>query len=249
MRTADIEVFSDFTCPWCYIAKRRLEVALRYLSADVRARIVWRPFNLGRETARTALEQPGTVRFLTALGAGEGIDFAFNRITRVPDTVGAHRLVCLASSDGRPGELVDGLVERLYRAHWSEGRDIESLGTLAALAGEAGMDAVPIRALLASAAGVAEVQSGLQRAAELGIDAIPFMLINDRVGVSGTRNSQYLAEAIQGASWFGKGGQQACDSNSGVTATSPTRSVSTSSAGSSSRSIGSLYVSTVSSSA
>jgi predicted DsbA family dithiol-disulfide isomerase len=246
MRTANIDVFSDFICPWCYIGKRRLEVALRYLSADVRARVRWQPFALDRAAAQAALGQPGTARFVTAVGGGEGIEFAFDRITRIPDTAHAHRLVRLASSDGASGESVDDLVERLYRAFWYEGRDIESLDTLAALAGEAGMDARRVGALLASAAGVAETQAARRRADELGIEAIPFMVINDRVGVRGTRSSQDLATAIQGASWFGKGGQQSCDSNSGVTATYPMRSGSTSSAASSSPSIGSLHVSTAS---
>jgi predicted DsbA family dithiol-disulfide isomerase len=246
MRTANIDVFSDFICPWCYIGKRRLEVALRYLSTDVRARVRWQPFALDRGTARGALEQAGTTRFLTALGAGEGIDFAFDRVTRVPDTANAHRLVWLASSHGGPGKLADAVVERLYRAFWCEGQDIGSLDTLAALAGEAGMDARRIGALLASAAGVAEMQPARRRGDELGIEAIPFILINDRVGVRGTRSSQDLAAAIQGASWFGKGGQQSCDSHSGVPATYPMRSGSTSSAASSSPSIGSLHVSTAS---
>lgn len=69
------------------------------------------------------------------------------------------------------------------------------------------MDARRVGALLASAAGVAGTQAGLRRASELGVETIPFMLINDRVGVRGSRSSQHLAEAIQGASWFGKGGQ------------------------------------------
>ena len=202
MRRADIEMFADFTCPWCYITTRRLHAAIRALPADVRAPVFWRPFAVDAGASRKALDQTSR-DFLTALGATEGIEFALERIAGVPDTFDAHRLVwCAARNVQRPG-IVDDLVERIYRAHWSEGRDIGSRTTLATLAAESGLDARRVAKLLAGDDGVVEVHALLRRAPDLGIETVPFMLINSIVGVRGSRSIAELRETIEGASWFG----------------------------------------------
>jgi predicted DsbA family dithiol-disulfide isomerase len=195
MRQADIEVFSDFTCPWCYLTKRRVEAAIRALPADVNADVFWRPFLLQTGSHSDA--------FLTALGAREGIAFAFDRIAGQPDTLDAHRLVWLAERDGMRAEIIAALVDGIYRAHLSEGRDIGSRSTLAAIAAESGLNAQRAERWLAGQAGVTEVRALRRRASDLGIETVPFLLINGAVGVRGARSVSHLREMIEGGSWFG----------------------------------------------
>lgn len=210
MRKADIEVFSDFTCPWCYITTRRMHLAIKELPADMPVEVFWRPLFLDRALAASAVDHEDARRFLTAIGAVEGVEFAFDRINRVPDTFDAHRLVWLAARDGQPAELVADLVERIYRAHFSEGRDIESRTTLAELAGEAGLDAARTAEQLAGPDGNIDVRVLGRRAGDLGIDTPPFLLINNMVGVRGSRSIASLREKIEGGSWFGvRRGQRA----------------------------------------
>lgn len=201
MRTADIEVFGDFVCPWCYIVKRRLRAALRYVAPGIRGRLLWRGLPIGRSAAEKALAHPDTRRFLIGVGAAEGIEFALDRIARVPDTAAALSLVSHVRDHEHGDEMIDQLVERIYRALWSEGSDIESRATVLELANAVGVNS---RLLAAWSAGPPHTAdwTGQQRAAALGIDSIPFVLINDRVGVRGARSTRHLAEAIQGASWF-----------------------------------------------
>jgi predicted DsbA family dithiol-disulfide isomerase len=202
-RTADIEVFTDFACPWCYITIRRLHTALQGLPDDVRAEISWRPFPLDRETAQAALTSEENQRFLATIGPGEGIRFAFDRLAAVPHTFEAHRLVWLAARDGLRGEVVADLVDRIYRAYFAEGRDIGNRAALTALTREAGLDAVRVAEQLASPAGVLEVRALGRRALALGIETPPFLLINNTLGIRGTRSSAFLREKIAGGSWFG----------------------------------------------
>ena len=203
MRRADIEMFADFTCPWCYITTRRLHAAILALPADVCAPVFWRPFAVDAEASRNALDQTSSRDFLAALGATEGIEFALEQINGVPDTLDAHRLVWYTARNvQRPG-IVDDVVERIYRAHWSEGRNIGSRTTLATLAAESGLDARRVAKLLAGDEGGVEVRALLRRAPDLGIETVPFMLINSIVGVRGSRSIADLREAIEGASWFG----------------------------------------------
>jgi predicted DsbA family dithiol-disulfide isomerase len=84
----------------------------------------------------------------------------------------------------------------------SEGRDIGSRSTLAAIAAESGLDAQRAERWLAGQEGVNEVRVLRRRASELGIDTVPFLLINGAVGVRGSRSTSHLLENIAGASWF-----------------------------------------------
>lgn len=203
MRKADIEVFSDFTCPWCYITTRRMHSVIQGLPADVAVEVFWRPLFLDAASAASTVDHDGARRFLTAIGAAEGVEFAFDRINGVPDTLDAHRQVWLAARDGQPAERVADLVERIYRAHFSEGRDIGNRTTLAQLAGEAGLDAARTAAQLAGLDGQIEVRALGRRAGDLGIETPPFLLINNIVGVRGSRSIATLREKIEGGSWFG----------------------------------------------
>ncbi len=201
VRTADIEVFGDLACPWCYVVKRRLQTALRFVAPGIRGRLLWRGLPIGRSSAEKALAHPDTRRFLTDVGAAEGIEFALDRIARVPDTAAALSLVSHVRDHEHGNEMIDQLVERIYSAFWSEGRDIESAATLLDLANSVGVNSRLLAAWSAGSPHTAD-WTGQQRAAARGIDSIPFVLINDRVGVRGTRSTRHLAEAIQGASWF-----------------------------------------------
>ena len=125
-REIQIEIASDVVCPWCYIGKRRLEKALALLDGEVKANIVWLPFQLnpgipdeGLQRAEYRKQKFGSVergRELDARvaseGAGEGIAFAFDRIERTPNTRAAHQLIELAQSQGKG----QGVVDALFRA-------------------------------------------------------------------------------------------------------------------------------------
>src|SRR5262245_61026807 len=129
-----VDVISDVICPWCYIGKRRLEKAVAAVDGPVKVR--WLPFQLNpampkegvsRREYRTrkfgswerSLELDARV---VAVGEAEGIRFAFDRIERTPNTLDAHRLIGLAEKQGVQGAVV----EALFRAYFTEGRDISN---------------------------------------------------------------------------------------------------------------------------
>ena len=108
-----IEIYSDVVCPWCYIGKRRLEGALNQLgqsSVQRRHRVTWRPFELNPTMPRSGMDRQvyldakfgGSEALrsmqdrVAAVGAKEGIFFAFDRFRRPPNTFDAHRLICYA---------------------------------------------------------------------------------------------------------------------------------------------------------
>lgn len=209
--TPTIDVVSDVVCPWCYVGKRRLEAALavRAARASRAAPVVrWHPFQLnpdipaGGVDRRSYLEAkfggPERARDIyarvEAAGRDAGIDFDFERIDRQPNTLDAHRLIRWAQlADHR---RADALVERLFRAYFTEGVDIGAAEALAGLAGEAGLDASAARAFLATGDGRAEVQAADARAKSMGVSGVPFFIFGGRVAVSGAQPADVLAAAM-----------------------------------------------------
>jgi predicted DsbA family dithiol-disulfide isomerase len=204
-----VEVFSDVICPWCYIGKRRLERALGLLGDRYEVQVLWRPFQLNpgmlpdgidRRAYRTAkfgswersLELDARV---AAVGAEEGIVFAFDRIIRTPNTFAAHRLIGYAQGRGKQ----DAVAEALFRAYFTEGRDIGERRVLRDLAADVGLDRVMVETFLAGDEGVGELRREEERGRRLGIDGVPYFRIDGRGALSGAHKPEVILGAIEEA--------------------------------------------------
>ncbi len=207
-----IDVISDVVCPWCFIGRRRLGEALALLAArepQVRPVVSWHPFQLNPDLPREGIARSSYVEtkfggreradevYARVRNAGEsaGIDFAFDRIERQPNTLDAHRLISWAQARGDAEELV----ERLFRAFFLEGRLIGERGVLAAIAGEAGLPADTARAYLDSGEGADTVAAMDRRVRELGVTGVPFFIFGGRVAVSGAQEAPGLVAAMEQA--------------------------------------------------
>jgi len=207
-----VDVISDVVCPWCFIGRRRLEAALlqRAEREPIPPPIVrWHPFQLNPDLPREGIDRRayldakfgGSQRAadiyerVRAAGKSAGIDFAFERIQRQPNTLDAHRLVAWAQARGGAEEVV----ERLFRAYFLEGRFVGDLDVLAAIAGEAGLSADAARAYLATDEGVDAIAAMDRRARGLGVSGVPFFIFEGRVAVSGAQEASVLVGAMQKA--------------------------------------------------
>jgi predicted DsbA family dithiol-disulfide isomerase len=189
-----IDVVSDVICPWCFVGKRRLERALA-LRPELAATLSWRAFQLNPEMPSDGIsrEQYGGSRgagqifaTVSAAGRGEGIDFAFERIRRIPNTLRAHRLIHLAALEGCAGEVVEGL----FQAYFLDGLDIGDIEALATIAAQADLDAAEIRRYLAGEAGTNEVRAEEHRARRLGIHAVPYFVLDRGYAISGAQEPE-----------------------------------------------------------
>ena len=199
-----IDVISDVVCPWCYVGKRRLERALA-LVPQYAATVRWRPFRLDPTIPPEGISRDDylTRKFgadgaasmfaqLQDLADPEGIVFNFDRIERSPNTVDAHRLIKWAQSE----DLGDDLVERLFVAYFSEGRDIGEADVLVALADEAGMVADEVRARLAGEEDRAETVAEVENAFRIGVSGVPCFILQESLVVMGARPAEIIVQAI-----------------------------------------------------
>jgi predicted DsbA family dithiol-disulfide isomerase len=208
-----IDVFSDVVCPWCYIGEKRLEQALAQRPA-IEAEIRWRPFQLrpdmpsqGEDWRTFVDEKFGGIERAQALfaqvaavGAEVGIEFNFARIASAANTADAHRLLLLAGRHGRQWELATAL----FKAHFTDGVDLNDHGQLVACAVAAGLEAAEVRAYLASDQGADEVRSSQREAGQLGVQGVPFYVFDERWAVSGAQPVAVFLRALDTAQAAGE---------------------------------------------
>ncbi len=200
-----IDVVSDTVCPWCFIGKRRLGKALAS-RPDISFAVRWRAYRLDPTVPRQGLERKAYLkaRFgdddrirrmgdaIRDAGATEGIQFAYERIARTPNTLDSHRLIRWAASAG----VQDKVVECLFKAYFEEGRDIGSAPVLCDIADTAGMDRELVSRLLASEADVELIEREDALAHQMGISGVPTFIFANRYATSGAHEPEVLLQVI-----------------------------------------------------
>jgi predicted DsbA family dithiol-disulfide isomerase len=205
-----IEIWSDVVCPWCYLGKRRFEQALAEFPLRDEVTVVHRSFQLDPSAPRdhtvatsellstkyglTPERVDQMQREMTERAAADGLDYHLDG-QQSGNTVDAHRLVHLAAARGRQDELV----ERLYRAYFSEQRSVFDADSLAELAAEAGLDEAEVRDVLAGDAYADAVAADVAQAQAYGITGVPFYVLDGRIGVSGAQPVEVFTRALEQA--------------------------------------------------
>ena len=209
-RTLAVEVVSDVICPWCFVGKRRMEQASRQLGDDLRLAVRWRPFQLNPTMPKEGLDRRTyrTAKFgswehsqaldaqIAAVGREVGVAFCHDLMARTPNTFDAHRLIWLAGQEGKQDEVV----EALFRAYFTDGRDIGDSSVLADLAAEAGLPRERASDFLRSDHGSAEVTGEEAQARRLGISGVPTILVGGVPVFSGALRAEVMAAKLREAS-------------------------------------------------
>jgi predicted DsbA family dithiol-disulfide isomerase len=202
-----VDVISDVICPWCYIGKRRLEKAAAALGGPVKVR--WLPFQLNPAMPKEGISRREyrTKKFgswersqeldarVVAAGEAEGIHFAFDRIERTPNTLDAHRLIWLAGKEG----VQAAVVEALFRAYFTEGRDISKRQAFIDVVAETGLDRQQAEAVLKSEEGLEAIKDVDALARRFQVDGVPFFIVNGTLTLSGAQQPDAFLEAFRQA--------------------------------------------------
>ena len=194
-----IDIISDTICPWCFIGKRRLARTLA-LRPQPSVTISWRPYQLnpdmpteGMDRARYLAAKFGganradrTYDRIRAAGREEGIDFRFERIRRTPNTVNSHRLVSFADRHG----MQDAVVEALFMAYFTEGRDVGDPAVLADIAAACGIDPAEAATYIASDEDRDRIVAEDEHVRLMGVTGVPCFVIDERYAVSGAQSPE-----------------------------------------------------------
>lgn len=203
-----VDVVSDVVCPWCFIGQRRLDTAIAAVP-EIHVEVHWRPFQLdptippqGRDRKEYMLAKFGSEEKLREihariqpLGAAEGIDFDFDAIKVSPNTLDSHRVIRWAATFG--ANVQNRLARRLFQLYFEEGKNVGDHAVLIEAAGEAGMDAPVVTALLATDKDRDAVANEVATASRMGITGVPCFLLESRYAVMGAQETATLADAIR----------------------------------------------------
>jgi predicted DsbA family dithiol-disulfide isomerase len=202
-----IDVVSDVVCPWCYVGKHRLEKALAMMPERNFA-VFWRPFQLDPTIPREGMPRRdylerkfGRERLadlhkpLIEIGKAEGIPFAFDKITRSPNTLDAHRMLRWAHEAGKQNEMAD----RLFALYFTQGADIGNRDVLTKAAADVGLDASLVAQLLDTEADLDPVIAEINGAQKMGITGVPTFIFAARFALSGAHPPETIRKAIEQA--------------------------------------------------
>ncbi|MGD1953787.1 MAG: DsbA family oxidoreductase [Sphingomonadales bacterium] len=201
-----LDVIIDVVCPWCYIGKRRVD-ALREAAPNIDFKVIYRPFFLapnmpkeGKDRRQHFAEKFGPDADLKKMSEGllsqaGDIDFQFDRIERVPNTMDAHRLIAWSANENAQ----EAVVEAVFQAYFTDGRDIGDAHVLTDIAAQAGLQTDVVKDLLASEQDVARISAAAMQATGMGIQGVPFYIFAGAVGLSGAQPVEVLLQAAEKA--------------------------------------------------
>ena len=200
-----IDIFSDTTCPWCYLGKRRLQLAVA-ARPQYEIAMTWRPFELNPDLPLAGVERTAYLSAragdaalaaeaqtqLERMGLASGIQFRFDLMTRVPNSRRSHLLIAHASRTGLQAEVKD----RVQRAYFEEGRDIGEVDELVQIAADAGLNADQVRRALIVRAGQDGVVAAERHAQVMGITSVPTFIFEGQYTLSGAQEVGVFAQVL-----------------------------------------------------
>jgi predicted DsbA family dithiol-disulfide isomerase len=205
-----VEIWSDVVCPFCYIGKRRFESALQQFPHRGETEVIWKSFQLNPDLKtrqdKTIYEYLAEIKGWTleqakeannhvaAMAGGEGLQYDFDKVV-VANSFDAHRLIQLAKAYGKG----DDMEEALFKAYFTEGKNIADPATLLELALATGLDADLVKNMLQGDAYADKVQQDIYEARQVGVRGVPFFVFNDRYTVSGAQAGETFLGALHKA--------------------------------------------------
>ncbi|MCE3296837.1 MAG: oxidoreductase [Crocinitomicaceae bacterium] len=208
MKKIHVEIWSDVVCPFCYIGKRRFELALEKFAHKDAVEIEWKSFQLDPNTlshpgmdvydylaeryGRDREWSIGTHQNVTEQAAQVGLEYNFDKAVIAP-TFDAHQASHFAKSKGR-GSAFE---ELLFRSYFTDGKDLADHAVLADLGASVGLDREELLQSLANGTFEAEVQRDIHEAKQIGVQGVPFFVFNRKYAVSGAQDPLVFRETLE----------------------------------------------------
>ncbi len=205
-----VEIWSDVMCPFCYIGKRRFEAALQQFEHKNEIEIEWKSFQLNPAMVtdpstninQYLAEHKGwTLDYarqmndhVTKMAAEAGLTYNFDKAV-VANSFNAHRFSHLAKQHGKGIEAE----ELLFKSYFTDGKNIDDAAILIDLGKQLGLDAAEVKQTLESDAFADAVKYDIAEAQYLGIQGVPFFVMNNKYGVSGAQAVPVFEQTLEKA--------------------------------------------------
>lgn len=206
-----IEIWSDIVCPFCYIGKRNFEKGLAAFSNPDAVEIEWKSYQLDP----TAPEYPSTEPYaqmlaekygwtlekaqqqidsMTEMANAAGLDYKLEKIKRL-NTFNTHRIIQLAKTKA----VGDQAEEAFFKAYFIEGKDLSEKETQIKILESIGLTEEDLEQALNKDIYADAVHADIQEAKQIGVQGVPFFVLNRKYAISGAQAPEGFLEAIETA--------------------------------------------------
>lgn len=203
-----IEIWSDIMCPFCYIGKRKFEMALEQFEHKDNVEIVWKSYQLMPdlktdltksvnqllvETKGLSMDQVIAMNAqVTQMAAQVGLEYHLDK--SIPsNTLNAHRFTHFAKSQGKQDEAE----ERLFKAYFTEAKNVDDLNVLLQLGKEIGLNTEELKTVLETEKFAKEVQNDISEAQQIGVRGVPFFVFDRKQAISGAQDPSTFSKVLE----------------------------------------------------
>ena len=195
-------------CPFCYLGKRKFEIALEQFKHRHNVQLEWKSFQLNPDlktdpsiSIHDYLAQAKGISveharqmndYVVEAGSQVGLEYNMDKIV-VANTLKAHYLLHFASEQGKQNDMK----ERLLKAYFTEGKNMDDIPTLIALAKEAELDVTGLEDALASGKYAKKVHADIVEAQQIGVRGVPFFVFDRKYAVSGAQAPQVFLQTLE----------------------------------------------------
>ncbi len=205
-----IEIFSDFTCPFCYIGKRELERAIDLAGYTGQVEIEYKAFQIAPDTPRknapmlyegmaekfdsTLEEVKGMTKNIAVRAAEVGLHYNFEEM-KTAHTEKAHRLAKWV----RQFSKESAYTEALMRGYFLEGKDVNDSKFLLTVIEALDLDVNLAKEVIKSNDFSEALDKDRYDAKQLGVQSVPFFVFENRYGIKGAEPTEVFVRTLHQA--------------------------------------------------
>lgn len=203
-----IDIWSDVRCPFCYIGKKNLENALEKYGKKQQVKVEWHSFQLDpsletrtdistieyfKQTKNVSEEQARQMlQGAKEMGESVGVEMDLENSV-LANSFRAHQVIQLAKDKG----LGDEIEEALFKAHFTEKKNIDDVAHLVEVAESIGLQGTEVREALQEEKYAYAVKQDEMQAQNIGVRGVPFFVFNNKYAVSGAQPADTFVEVLQ----------------------------------------------------
>ncbi|MFJ8530458.1 DsbA family protein [Bacillus sp. NPDC094106] len=192
--TVKMKVYSDFICPFCFLAKGPLDEVAKEKDVEIE----WMPFEL-RPSPYSKIDPwqesdklSSWDSFILPTAKKLGVEMRLPRVSPHPYTHFAFEGYQFAKEHG----LENAFHHRVFTAFFQEEQNIEEIDVLTTLAGEVGLPEIEFKEALVTRKYKEKHQQAIQHAYdEANIMAVPTVMIGEEV-IQGLASKEMLERVI-----------------------------------------------------
>ncbi|WP_108977419.1 DsbA family oxidoreductase [Leptospira ryugenii] len=202
-----IDIVSDVVCPWCYVGRQHLEMALSSMASQVQAEIHWRPFELAPNMPLDGLpyKEHLSAKFgseraveaawerLTGLGKKININFQFSKIPKAVNTANLHSLLSLFPGEAKQDEMA----LRFFKAHFEDAKDLSDIEIVYQITKDLLSSKETLDQIWNEETRIAEIRSEISFYQQNGVQGVPYYIFQNKYALSGAQPPEVFQEVMQ----------------------------------------------------